>query len=64
MNKIKSLDKVYKEVDRLQKVILFSKKKNEITNAFKDLTCIISGKCVCESCPEWDKDTFVVYEFG
>jgi hypothetical protein len=64
MSKINSLDEVYKKINALQKVILLSKKKTDIVKAFKDITCIITGKCVCESCPEWDKETFVVYEFG
>ena len=61
---IKSLNEVHQEVNRLEKVILLSKKKTEITKAFKDLICIVTGNCICDSCPEWDKDTYIVYEFG
>ncbi len=62
--KLNSVDKVHKEVSKLQKAILLSKKKSEITIGFKGLICIITGKCVCDLCKEWDRDTYLVYEFG
>lgn len=62
--KLKTVKSVYEESNRLQETILFSGNKKDITEAFAKLQCMITGKCICESCPEWEKDTMVVYEFG
>ena len=64
MKRFSSVADVSKESKRLQDIILFSKTKREITKAFEGLKCLITGRCICDLCPEWDKDTYIVYEFG
>ena len=62
--KFKSLKALHERASRLQQTILFSTRRSEITAAFRELACIVTGKCICDLCPEWDKDVHIVYEFG
>jgi hypothetical protein len=48
--------KVYKALDACMELVLISTKKNEIVNAFKRMQCILVGKCICDACPEWEKN--------
>lgn len=64
VKKVKSLKALHEHASRLQETILFSKRRSEIEAAFRALACVVTGKCICEACPEWDSDVSVVYELG
>jgi hypothetical protein len=61
---LKSINQVIKTIEKLSKNILFSTDKTKITNSFNIIGCIIKGNCICDLCDTWDKNTFVVFEFG
>jgi hypothetical protein len=64
MNKVKSIKELEELVNNLHKVIILSGNKREITKAFKHLECLATGACICDLCPEWDKNTYILYEFS
>jgi hypothetical protein len=63
-NKIKTLKDLEERANHLIKVIVQSGNKREITKTFLEIECLITGSCICDLCPEWDKDTYILYEFG
>lgn len=62
--KYKSVKEVVKEVSEIHKVLLLSKNKKNIIKGFQKALCIATGQCVCDLCPKWDKNIFIVFEFG
>lgn len=62
--KFKSVKEVIKKTEQLSNIILLSNNKDKIIKAFETLKCIITGKCICYLCETWDKNIFVVFEFG
>ena len=62
--RFKSIEEVIKKTESLSNIILFSNDKDKIIKAFETLKCIITGKCICDLCETWDKNIFVVFEFG
>jgi hypothetical protein len=64
MHKFKTVEQVIKKAEQLSNIILFSNDKDKIIKAFAIIKCIITGSCICDICKTWDKNIFVVYEFG
>lgn len=64
MHKVKSVTELEERTNALIQVILQSANKRDLTKAFREIQCLITGSCICDLCPEWDKDTYVVYEFA
>lgn len=62
--KSKSLAELFKRVEKLTNILLLTTSKKELVSAFAELECIVKGNCICDSCPEWDQDTYIVYEFA
>ena len=62
--KFKSVEEVIKKTEQLSNIILLSNDKDKIIKAFETLKCIITGKCICDLCETWNKNIFVVFEFG
>lgn len=62
--KLDSVKDVLMKVETLSKTILSTTKKTEIVKAFEGLKCLATGECICDTCPSWDKNTFIVFEFG
>jgi hypothetical protein len=63
-NRGRTMAEVGAEVDASMRTILLSSDRRQITHAFERLTCIVKGDCVCDDCPEWDKDVYWVYEIS
>lgn len=63
-HQLKTYKDTVSKVEQLSKVLLASTKKKELLSAFEDAKCIITGRCICDMCASWEKDTYVVYEFG
>ena len=64
LQKVKDRRELEERTNHLISVITESGNKRDITRAFRELECLITGSCICDLCPEWDKDTYVVYEFS
>ena len=62
--KLKSVEEVLKVIQKLSKILLISNNKAKIINTFKIINCILKGECICDICDTWDKNTFIVFEFG
>lgn len=62
--KSKSLAELFQKVEKLTNILLLSTSRKELQLAFEELKCIVQGDCICDTCPEWDPDTFIVYEFA
>jgi len=62
--KLKSVEQVIKTVQKLSSILLFSVDKSKITKTFTIIDCILKGKCICDMCDTWDKNTFIVFEYG
>jgi len=63
-NELKSIKSVYEALDSCMETVLISTKKKDITNAISNIKCICTGKCICDLCPEWGKDDYIVMETG
>lgn len=63
-NKFTNFADVQIAVQNDLKVILTSTSQVKIQNAMKELICIVSGSCICDLCPEWNKDLYVLFELG
>lgn len=65
MTKIKNPVELQKRVEELQRVIVFSRRKSEIVEAFKQLICIASSECVDLNLREKDSWAGIdfVYEY-
>jgi hypothetical protein len=59
MDNINNQKEMLVEVARHQKTILFSRRKDEISSAFKRLECIATGKCISSTA----KDIDLVFEY-
>lgn len=64
MKKQESIDGLVKEIKHLSKILLTSHNKDKLTKAFSRIKCLVTGNCICDMCPTWDKNIYVVYEFG
>jgi hypothetical protein len=64
MDRVKSVKELQERINHLLRVVLVSGNKRDITAAFKALECLITGSCICDLCPEWDKDVEILYEFS
>jgi len=64
VKKVDSINDAIEKANTLYEIILLSRRKREIIKAFKDLLCLITGKCICDMCESWDKNTYIVFEFG
>lgn len=62
--RFKSIEEVIKKTESLSNIILFSNDKDKIIKAFETLKCIITGRCICDLCKTWDKNIFIIFEFG
>lgn len=63
-DKVKSIPELEELVNSLHKIIIHSGNKRDIIKAFKKLECLSTGSCICSFCPEWDKNTDILFEFS
>lgn len=58
-----SYNAVSNAVSEATRIILDTTDKRAIVEAFKDLQCIVTGTCICDTCDTWDQYA-VSYEFA
>jgi hypothetical protein len=61
--KSKSITELFQRTEKLTNTILTATNKTILLATFKELECIATGECICDTCPEWGNDIFLVYEF-
>lgn len=64
LHKYKTVNEAKSKVQELMEIILTTTRKAGLTRALSELVCIVKGNCLCDTCPEWDNDAYVLYEFS
>jgi len=64
MHKYKTVSEAKAKVQELLEIVLTTTRKAGLTRALIELVCIVKGTCLCDTCPEWDKDAYILYEFS